>query len=270
MSFTTRGVAKFKASLKHFPLILVIIVSLAFVGFALAHETDDPTHVETYAQADAGVNATVETQTDASGNLIKPLDLIRRAKEVQQNIRQNAMEAKQGLRTDTKMQLQGAQTPDEKKDVVRNAFDARVDIARDRVQATMKLRSLVHVHAGLIRERFALAIRQFEKFIIRIESRIEKLKAEGVVTTSVEAKLETAKGAVATAKVDVQAVASFIETISDSSDRDAVKTELRALIQTAQASIKAAHAALKEAVRELITLNKNAITSASSETTVEQ
>ncbi|MEK7509545.1 MAG: hypothetical protein AAB605_02420 [Patescibacteria group bacterium] len=261
MTSRTRSMTKFKASLKHFPLVLVILVSLAFVGFALAQETS----------VDAGVNASVEVQTDSSSNLIKPLDLIRKAKAVQQNIRQNAMEAKQELRADTKMQLQGAQTPGEKKDILQNAVGARVDIAKDRLQATAKLRSLVRIHAGLIKERFVLAVRQFERLIARVESRIEKLKAEGVATASVEAKVEVATTAVATAQADAQAVAAYIESVNDTSDRETVKTELRALIKTAQASIKAAHAALKEAVRELVSLNKtvhaNTNASASSETT---
>lgn len=233
-----------KAALRHFPLVLVIIVTLSFVGFALAQESG--------ASAEVGAEATVNVTP--TNKPIKPLDLIR-AKMGE--VKQNAIDAKVQLRTNTKVELQNA-PPGEKRDVMKNALDARVDIAKTRIASTTgirtQLKNLVRQHAGLIKERFALALRQFEKLFARIETRIEKLKAEGAATATVEADLELAKTANAEAKVDVQAVANFVASVDDSADRESVRSQLQVLIKEAQASIKAAHGALQKVVRGLVAL----------------
>lgn len=234
-----------KAALRHFPLVLVIIVTLSFVGFALAEESG--------ASAEVGAEATVNVTPN---KLVRPLDLIR-AKVGE--VKKNAVDAKVQLRANTKVELQNA-PPGEKRDVMKNALDARVDIAKTRIASTtgirMQLKGLVRQHAGLIKERFALALRQFEKLFTRIETRIEKLKAEGAATATVEADLALAKTANAEAKVDVQAVANFVASVDDSADRESVKSQLQVLIKEAQASIKAAHQALQKVVRGLVALAK--------------
>ncbi len=229
-----------------------IIFFFAFVSIALAHETpNDKAHMQMHAEASVGVNA--------QGNPIKPLDAIRRAKEVQGAINQNSMEAKAELRMETKANLQAA-PPGEKRDVMKDAMGERRDINQDRNASSsalrMKVRDAFRQHGGLIRERFSLAIRQFEKMFTRIESRIEKMKAAGVATASVEAELEAAKTARAEAQADIDAVRAIIENVDDSSDRAAVKTELKAAISTAHTSIREAHQALQAVVRSLVTLAK--------------
>lgn len=234
-------VTMFRSTLKHLPLVLVIIVSFAFVGFALAHETDDPNHMH--------------TEEDAKP--VRPLDLIRAAK---QNIQQGAQGAKAQLRIDTKKQMENASSGPDKRMIMQGAAGARVDIAKERQASSSALRDRVkgaiRQHAGLIKERFSLALRQFEKIIQRIESRIEKLQADGVATATVEAELEIAKLAQAEAKADIQAVADFVASVDESADRTAVRTQLQSLIKDAQASIRAAHEALQKAVRALVALAK--------------
>lgn len=238
-----------RSTLKHLPLVLVIIVSFAFVGFALAHETDDPNH----AHAEVEVGASVET----SPKPVKPLDAIRATK---QNIQQGAQDAKAQLRINTKAQMENASSGPDKRMIMKGAADARVDIAKERQASSSTLRDRVkgaiRQHAGLIKERFSLALRQFEKITQRIESRIEKLKADGVATATVEAELETAKLAQAEAKADAQAVATFVAGVDESMDRATVRTQLQALIKETQASVKAAHEALQKAVRALSALAK--------------
>lgn len=242
-----------RSALRHFPLVLVIIVSFAFVGFALAHETPDPLHMEAHANAEAGV----------SNGPAKPIDLIRRAQETKKNIQQNALEAKKELRVETKTQLQNASSSAEKRDVMKGAWEERKDIAKTRAASSSDLRgkiqnvkNAIRQHAGLVKERFALALRQFEKLMARVESRIEKLKAEGVATTDVEADLEAAKVAHAEAKINVQAVADFIASVDETADRTTVRTELQALTKEAQESIRTAHKALQDVVKALVALTK--------------
>lgn len=237
-------------------ILVALFATPALAHNGVAHETD--------AEADAHMNVQIDFPT-------KPLDIIKaRARQIQSD----AMNARIELRADTRVQLQGASSSGERKDVVRNFVGERVDIAKARFASTTaphrKVKDAIHWHGGLIRERFVVAIRQFDKIVTRIESRIEKLQAEGVATVSVEAELALAEIAIATAKVDAQAVADFVANVEDSSDRAAVKAELEAKIRTAQASIKAAHQALVKTVRALValkpTVDANATTSVETST----
>jgi cation transport regulator ChaB len=248
-----------KTAQKHLSLILVIVVSLGFVGFALAHETDDPVHMDAHAQADANVGT--------SGTPPRPLDLVR----------QKALEIKQGAgaKADMRVEMKGASSSPEKRPL---KAEARIDIAKERQASSSnlmrKIKDAVHQHAGLIKQRFGLALRQFEQLSARIETRLEKMKAEGVATASVEAELAVAKTANVEAKADVQAVADFVASVDDSADRAAVRTELQALIKEAQTSIREAHQALQKVVRSLVALGKenkpkvDASTSVETEATV--
>ena len=236
-----------KTALRHFPLVLVIVVSFAFVGFALAEETS----------VDTSADASVQVSTEPSGKPIKPLDLIR-AKAGQ--IKQGAVDAKAQLQANTRMNLQNASSGPEKRDIMKGAVNARIDIAKERKASTtdlrQKMQGVIRQHAGLIKERFSLALRQFAQLTARIESRIEKLKADGVDTASVEADLTLSKAASASAKADIEAVGTFVANVDESADRATVRAELQTLTKKAQASIKAAHDALQKVVRGLVALAK--------------
>lgn len=234
-----------KIAQKHLSLILVIVVSLGFVGFALAQE--------------GTISATVDANATVQPNLpIKPLDLVRqRALEIKQNA-----DAKAGLRAETKIQLQNASSGAERRDIARERQASSTNLVR-------KIKDAVRQHAGLIKERFSLALRQFEKLSGRIETRIEKMKVEGMATASVEAELAVAKTANAEAKADVQAVADFVANVDESADRAAVRTQLQALIKDAQTSIREAHQALQKVVRSLVALGKENKPKANASTTIE-
>jgi hypothetical protein len=185
----------------------------------------------------------------------KPLDALKqRAKE----IRDGAADARIELRQETREDFKAATTSDERKGVIKNFVGERLDIAKNRLASSTALRrdmkAAMRWHGGLIRERFAVAIRQFDKIVARIESRIDKLEAQGAATAEAEAELEIAKLAIVDAKADAQAVADFVGSVEDTTDRSAVKAQLEALIRTAHESIKAAHAALVKAARLLVGL----------------
>jgi len=210
--------------------------------------------------AAASTEASADMQNPGTRPLpIKPIDALRRAKEAQRDIRANAQDARQEWRAETRMELQGA-APGEKRDVVREAMPERMQIAKDRIASTTKLRlkmkDAVQKHAGLVRERFSNAIAHLEKFMARIESRVEKLSSQGVDVSAVVALQSDAESAIAQARTDISAVREYTATVTDESDREAVKSEISSLVQTAQESIKAAHAAVKAVVTALVDLSK--------------
>jgi hypothetical protein len=238
-------VSMFKSGSKHFPLILVVIISFAFVGFALAHEG----HSHALAQADAGAEMEVTVTTSPSpGTPIRPLDLAR----------QKAMELKQG-NANIKAEMRGESRP-----AMQNASSGpdtrQMPSARDRMASStnlmQKVRGAIALHAGLIKNRFRLALSHFDQFIGRIETRIDKMAAAGVETASVEAQLEIAKTAQASAKADIEAVNDFVESVDENTDRTQVRTQLQALVKTANESIKEAHQELHATIRALVALAK--------------
>lgn len=259
--FLSNSISMFKSVKKNLSLVIVVFVSMTFVGFALAHEGDD--HAHTIAQVDTSAEASVETR-------VRPLDVVRQRAA---QIKQNAVDARIQLRVDTKTEMQSAETPEERRAILQGAAQGRMDIAQERRAETgtmvRRIRDVVQQHGGLIRQRFALALRHFESLSERIESRIEKMKAAGIVTASVEAELEIAQAAHAEAKADAQAIADFVAGVDDSADRAQIRTELQSLIRTAQASVKEAHQALQQVVRSLVALARENAPAVQSTTSVE-
>jgi glutamine synthetase type III len=219
----------FKSGSKHAPLILVIVISFAFVGFALAQDTS------VSVDAEVGI-----TPPPPNSGPIRPLDLAR----------QKAMELKQGT-ANAKADWQNASSGPERRPM---------PAAKDRMASTsnlmQKVRGAIAQHAGVIKNRFRLAMSHFERFVERIETRIDKMAAAGVDTASVEAQLEVAKTAQASAAADIQAVHDYVDSIEESTDRTQVRTQLQALVKTANESIKEAHLELQKTVRALVALAK--------------
>lgn len=228
----------FKSGSKHFPLILIIVISFAFVGFALAHEGHD--HTLAQADVDADISVTVTTPTPSPSGAVRPLDLAR----------QKAMELKQGA-ANARGDWRNASSGPEKR---------TIPAAKDRMASTtnlmQKARGAIAQHAGVIKQRFGLAIRHFEQFVGRIETRIDKMAAAGTDTASVEAQLEVAKTAQASAKADIQAVHDYVDGIEESADRTQVRTQLQTLVKTANESIKKAHLELQKTIKALVALSK--------------
>lgn len=236
---------------------LFLATLLPFVAFGIAFAQD--TSVEAEVVADVMVETQAPKGPGQKPMPVKPLDALRRAKEQQQNIRENIRDARQDWRAETKAELQGA-APGERKDVMREAMPERMQIAKDRMASTtalrMKMKAAAQKHGGLIRERFSNAIAHLEKFMARIDSRIEKLSDEGVDVSAVVALHADADSAIAQAKADIEAVRTYLSSVTDESDREAVKSEMSTLSKAAQESIKEAHAAVKAVIKALVDLAK--------------
>lgn len=224
--------------------LFAFLIIAFFAAPVLAH---DGVEHETQADADAHV------QTDVTLPM-RPLDLI---KAKARQIKEGVQGAKIDLRADTKVQLQNS-GPGERKDIIKNAVGVRVDIAKDRMASTTDLKrdlkNLVHRHGGEIKNRFRLAINHMNNLLMRIDMRLGKMAAAGVDTTAVAKLKVDAEIAVDKAEVDAQAVADFVASANESSDRATVKAELQAKIKTATDSLKAAHAAVMKVVRALVKL----------------
>ena len=220
-------------------LLILFIAPFAFAHDGVVHTTE--------AEAQAHLQADPKLP-------LRPLDFI---KMQARQIKENAQGAKIELRANTKTELENA-GPGERKDILKGAVGARVDIAKERRASTTDLkqdfRSLIRFHGGEIKNRFTLAIRHLNNILDRIHSRLDKMAAAGVDVSAAE-QLEIDAGvAIDKAEADAQAVAAFVAAINESSDRKAVKAELQAKIKTVQDSLKDAHQAVMKVVRALVKL----------------
>lgn len=207
------------------PLLAALLI-ISFAGIVRA---------QTSAEVDVEVKATT------SG----PLRLLNQKRlELKADIRTQYEETREGWKS--------ASTTDERRGLLEDRKEFRENI-KERLQV------LVRTHIGSAIARLNAAIRHFERFTDRIESRITKLEERGMDTTSVEASLATAISLTATAKADVDALSTLVASVTAESDPETVKAEIRAAIQKAVESVKAAHKAFKETVRELAALVKASV-----------
>lgn len=234
------------------PLAACVLITL-FAAPVLAHEG-----------VDHSTEAEAEAHLKTEGPLMKPLDFIKaRAKELKGGPADARLEFKAGLDVGPDARMKGE-------------TGVRADVMRGHSASSTgggSLKSLVLMHGGAIKNRFRLAIGHMDNILERIDSRLGKMANAGIETASVVKLKVEAEVAVDKAEADAKAVADFVASVDEGSDRAAVKAELTAKIRTAHQSLKAAHQAVTKVVRALAQLgkdNKQKIDAAASiETSVE-
>lgn len=240
-------------------LSLLPLIAAAILGFTGIAYAEEGSSGETGASAD--VTMTVRATTTRPRPM--PLQIMQDKKaQLRGDIRDVRQEMRGDLkeeRLETRVEMRNATSGDERRDIMRGSVEDRKEIrgeARLEIKGNIKerLQALVKTHVGAVIRRTNAALNQFENIVTRIESRIEKLKTRGVDTASVEASLSTSVGLIATAKVDVQALSTLVASVTESSDPASVKEQLRAAIDKATASIKAAHRALLDTAKALSAL----------------
>lgn len=216
-------------------LISCVLLLLCYAGIAYAEEVD----------INASASANVEVQTGKP----RPLQILHDAKmELKERTEDELKTLKRegvGIRNDTKMEWKTASSGSERREVVKEG--------RAEMKANLKerLQVLFRTHLGNAVNRMNIAIQHFENLVDRIEARIGKLKERGIATTSIEAKLDVAVDDIASAKADIAAFSSIASSTTDQSSAEDVKAQLRASLNKARESIKAAHRALVATVQEL-------------------
>ena len=106
-------------------------------------------------------------------------------------------------------------------------------------------------------QRFGVALRQFDNLSARIQSRIDKLKNQGIDINAAESALNTAKTIIAQAKTDALALSDLVAQVNSASDAKALRAEVLAAVRKTNASVRAAHKALKAAGEALIILARS-------------
>ena len=234
-----------QVSLRQLSLVCSIALVLLVVGVGTAL-----VHAETIVETSASTEISAEVQTAPLKT--RPLQLLReKSMELKEKARTQVEDLKDEateIRTNVRIDLKNASSGPERHDIVR---DARTEL---KANLKERLQALFRTHLGSVIARLNIALQHFNNFVSRIESRIEKLQERGVDATSVEASLTVAVSAIATAEADVEALSSLVSSVTDASDTETVKAEIRATINKAVESVKAAHRALVATTKDLVAL----------------
>lgn len=234
-----------------FVFVVILIFFLILIGTGVVAQAQEE-------EVDTGVSV------EPSVREITPLQFIKEKRlELQQKARldlETSKKALQNARMEVRIDLKDASSSSERRTTVGEMRDKREDARGEKkeIRAGLKarLQSLMRTHLGASVARLNAALRHFDNFVERIDSRIEKLKERGADTASVETSLSEAVVRIASAKEDVQALVSLIDSITDTGDPATVRSEVRAAVTKATESTKIAHQALLKTARELIALIK--------------
>ncbi len=150
---------------------------------------------------------------------------------------------------------------EDRREEVRNNIEQRKASSTERrleMQVDIAKRKVEHVKKVIL-----ATIERLEKIIVRIESRIAKIKERGGNTTESEGFVATAKVNLSDAKVAVDAFAGLDLSGNTAAENFAT---IRAAAAEAKEHIRAAHENLKNAVRLLKSVGVNAEVQSSVET----
>jgi chromosome segregation ATPase len=236
---------------------------LAFSGIAFA---EDAVQLPTVPPLPLRANLPVIQERRA--------DLVQTAKEMRDNLKANIID----VRANTKEEMQAASSSTERREIERNAIeqrkemienrkenasvisDQRKDLLEARKEKASEIRDRIkeqaHQHIETMKRRYEVALKQFENLVTRIESRIEKMRGNGIDTAQAESALSLAVSAIARARNDAQTLANLNGQIQSGDDARAMRLQVGEDVKTLHESIKSAHNALVNAGKELIAAAK--------------
>src|SRR3989338_10192778 len=253
------------------PIALAAVVSvLALSGIAFAEET---IQLSAETPRPAGIVPTParnNIKTIQANMEEKRAELKDAAKDVRSNFK---IEVKD-VRTNTRQEMREATSAIERREIERNAIEQRKGLIETRKASTTEIRDMrkdlletrkekvseirdqkkeqARQHIAQIERRYAVAIKQFDGLAARIQSRIDKIKANGIDTVKAESALSLALSAIAQVKTDAQALADLVKQVNSGDEAKALRAQIEAAVRTVNGSIKAAHEALGKAGKALI------------------
>ncbi|MDP3965366.1 MAG: hypothetical protein Q8Q13_01035 [bacterium] len=242
----------------------------AFSGLAFAEETIQLS-AETPRPAGIAPAPARNTIKTIQANLEeKRAELKDAAKDVRSNFK---IEVKD-VRTNTKQEMREATSAIERRAIEKSAIEQRKGLIETRKASSTEIRDQrkdaiearkekvseirdqkkerARQHIGKIEQRYAIVIRQFDGLVARIQSRIDKMTANGIDTANVESALALAQTAIAQVKTDAQALADLVKQVNSGDEAKALRAQIEVAVRTVNGSVKAAHEALGKAGKALI------------------
>lgn len=239
----------------------------AFSGLAFAQET---AQLPAETPAPAGI-IPAPVRPNVKAMQVKVQEKRIEIKDSATDIRNTFKVEVKDLRTNTKEQMREATSSAERRVIEKNAIEQRKELMETRKASSTEIRDQkkdllearqaevkdrmkeqARKNVEMIKRRYEIAIKQFDNLSARIQSRIEKMKANGIDTTSAESALALAVTAIAQVKTDAQALADLGAQIQSGDDAKTLRPQIESAVKQLNASVKAAHEALKAAGRALL------------------
>ncbi|TSC86949.1 MAG: hypothetical protein G01um10148_54 [Parcubacteria group bacterium Gr01-1014_8] len=232
-----------------------------------------------------GINNAIQVQKqefrdDRKEFIQEKADVKAGIKEERKEFWQDTVEERKAMHAETKAELEAATTPQEKKSILKIAqqhraefrMQVKTDSAAMRESFRAKRNDLRQEARDLIADKFVMimnrlvnALERFDQILGRIDSRIEKMRADGIdVSTAVSASVSANLSVDAASVAIADAQAAIEVAASSDTPRDHFE-EVRTAVRAAVDAVKAAHEAIKNALRALKGLAGQAETSASLE-----
>ena len=171
------------------------------------------------------------------------------------DIRKEQLEKQKEMREETKNRIDTLR--DEAKDRRENASTSRATTTREerkenRVDERMqRQREIIKAHFTKMMRRLDAAVLRLEKLAARMDTRIDKLTAKGVDMTKAKEKMTIARGKIADAKQAIADARTAADALVNSEKPKELFGDIRKLIKKAEQTVKDAHRALVEALREI-------------------
>lgn len=137
----------------------------------------------------------------------------------------------------------------QKREQVREQVQQKREQVRERLAE--KRKQLIRDHFKRMMKRFDAALERLKKIGERIQSRIDKAKANGKDVASAQTALDRAKASWQEAKSAVDDIKGKLESVLSADDPKAAFKDVQNLIEAARDKIKAAHAAMVDAITAL-------------------
>ncbi len=198
--------------------------------------------------------------------------------ETRADFRASAQDKREEFRTELKEDMKNAATGT-RRDIMRGAIDDRKELQKEIKDDRMQMRSEIKERKAALKDRIKDALKarlgsaitrlnnamqQFDNLSARMQSRIDKLKANGAATATAESALSSAAILITTAKADISALQSLVNSASSSADdaaAETIKGQIKTAMEKATASVKAAHEGLRAVTKALSEIKVNATAS---------
>lgn len=172
---------------------------------------------------------------------------------------QNATnEEKESLRAEFQNQREALHqnTQSLRQEVKDNALELREQFRASSKSQIEQARIVVaHKRAFNMTNRFSSALIRFDNIVERIESRLEKLEAEGVDTSSVLFMLEELKTLQAENEALLESLKATYESLLEADDVSSTKNDAKLIAQELKENMINIHSKLKEIVKAMRLLN---------------
>lgn len=210
-----------------------IAFSAAAAAIALAPLA--PAFAETTASEQAATSDQTTASDQTPANAPTRRDIKAQMLEKRATIRENVQQKKEQARD----QIQ------QKREQVREL------LAVKKKQVTEKRKQLIREHFTRMMKRFDAALERIKKIGERIQSRIDKARANGKDTANAQTALDRAKASWQEARSAVDGIKGKLEGVLSADDPKAAFKDVQNLIEAARDKIKAAHAAMVDAITAL-------------------